>query len=79
MAREHGVPVLPEPESDIIVALFVPLDVSYVRLLLGAIRVLEDESYYELDEDGTNTGALEAARIFKDRLITPLIESLSEV
>lgn len=78
MADLRGLPVLPAPEGDIIVALFVPLDVTYARLVIGALRVLEDESYFERDEDGGNAGALEAASIFRDRVISPLIELLSE-
>jgi len=79
MVQDHSVPVLPEPESDIVVALFIPLDVTYARLVLGALRVLEDESYYERDEDGGNLGAIAAAAVFRERMITPLIQSLSEV
>lgn len=77
MAYDHKVPVS-EPVGDIIVALFIPLDVTYARLVLGALRVLEDESYYERDEDGGNAGALAAADTFNRRTITPLIQSLSE-
>lgn len=77
MAYDHSLPVS-EPESDIIVALFIPLDVSYTRLVLGALRVLEDESYFERDEDGGNAGAIAAADVFNRRVITPLIQALSE-
>jgi len=79
MAYDHSLPVTPEPESDIIVALFIPLDVTYARLVIGALRVLEDESYFERDTDGGNAGALAAADVFRNRLISPLIDSLSEV
>lgn len=78
MARDHSLPV-EEPESDIIVALFIPLDPSYTQLVLGALSVLTDESYFELDDDGGNAGAIEAARVFRERMFTPLVESLSEV
>lgn len=77
MAYEHKLPV-EEPLADIVVALFIPLDTSYTQLVLGALRVLEDESYYERDPDGGNVGALAAAAVFRDRVITPLIQSLSE-
>lgn len=77
MAYDHKLPVS-EPESDIIVALFIPLDPSYTSLVLGALRVLEDENYFELDADGGNAGALAAADVFRRRVITPLIQSLSE-
>lgn len=76
--REHLVPVLPAPEGDIVVALFIPLDVSYAQLVLGALRVLEDETYFELDADAGNAGAIAAAAIFRDRVITPLVQALSE-
>lgn len=78
MAREHSVPVQPAPESDIIVAFFIPLDTSYTQLILGALAVLEDEEYFMLDEDGGNAGALLAAETFKNRVIRPLVQSLSE-
>lgn len=78
MAYDHSLPV-DEPEGDIIVAFFIPLDTSYTQLVLGALRVLEDESYYERDEDGGNAGAIAAAAVFRDRVITPLIQALSEV
>lgn len=77
MAYDHKLPVS-EPESDIIVALFIPLHPSYTALVLGALRVLEDESYYERDSDGGNAGALAAADAFRRRTITPLIEVLAE-
>lgn len=77
MARDHKLPV-DEPESDIVVALFIPLDPSYTRLVLGALRVLEDEEYFELDADGGNAGALAAAAVFRDRVISPLIQALAE-
>jgi len=77
MAYDHKLPV-EEPLADIVVALFIPLDPSYTGLVLGALRVLEDESYYERDEDGGNAGAIAAAAVFRDRVITPLIQSLSE-
>jgi len=77
--RGHILPVFPAPESDIVIALFIPLDTSYTELVLGALRVLENEEYYNLDPDAGNTGAIEAAAIFRDRVITPLIQALSEV
>lgn len=77
MAEAHSLPV-EEPEGDIIVALFIPLDPSYTRLVLGALRVLEDPDYFVLDADGGNAGALAAADVFNRRVITPLIQSLSE-
>lgn len=73
----HSLPVA-EPEGDIVVALFIPLDPSYTQLVLGALRVLEDESYFVRDADGGNAGAIAAAEIFNRRVITPLIQSLSE-
>lgn len=76
--REHLLPVFPEPGGDIVVALFIPMDVSYAQLVLGALRVLEDETYFELDDDAGNAGAIAAAAIFRDRVITPLIQALSE-
>ena len=78
MAELRSVPELPASESDIVVALFIPQDVTYTRLVLGALRVLEDESYFERDSDGGNEGAKEAAAIFRDRVISPLIDSLAE-
>jgi hypothetical protein len=77
MAYDHKLPVS-EPESDIIVALFIPLHHSYTSLVLGALRVLEDEAYYERDPDGGNAGAKAAADAFRRRTITPLIETLTE-
>lgn len=76
MAYDHKVPVS-EPGSDIIVALFIPLDPSYTQLVLGALSVLVDESYYERDSDGGNAGAKEAAEIFMRRMFAPLVESLT--
>lgn len=78
MAYDHKLPVSPEPESDIVVALFIPLDPSYTSLVLGALRVLEDESYFERDSDYGNAGAVAAAAVFRDRVITPLVQALSE-
>jgi len=78
MARDHSLPVTPEPESDIVVALFIPLDPSYTQLVLGALSVLEDEEYFVLDEDGGNAGAIAAADVFRRRVIRPLVQSLSE-
>jgi len=78
MDEGHRLPVS-EPMSDIVVALFIPLDPSYTSLVLGALRVLEDPNYFELDEDGGNAGAVAAAAVFRDRVITPLIQALSEV
>jgi hypothetical protein len=77
MAETHSLPV-EEPESDIVVALFIPLDPTYTRLVLGALRVLEDPAYFDLDPDGGNAGAIAAADVFNRRVITPLIQSLSE-
>lgn len=77
--RGHILPVFPAPESDIVVALFIPLDPSYTELVLGALRVLENEEYYNLDPDAGNSGAIAAAAVFRDRVITPLIQALSEV
>jgi len=79
MAHDHSLPVQPEPESDIVVALFIPLDASYTQLILGALSVLEDEEYFVLDEDGGNAGAIAAADTFRRRVIRPLVQSLSEV
>jgi len=79
MARDHSLPLSPEPESDIVVALFIPLDASYTQLVLGALSVLEDEEYFVLDEDGGNAGAIAAANTFRNRVIRPLVQSLSEV
>lgn len=78
MARDHSLPLTPEPESDIVVALFIPLDPSYTQLVLGALSVLEDEEYFVLDEDGGNAGAVAAADTFRRRVIRPLVQSLSE-
>lgn len=78
MGELRSLPLLPAPEGDIIVALFIPLDASYSKLVLGALRVLEDESYFERDSDGGNEGAKEAAAAFRDRVISPLIQALSE-
>lgn len=78
MADPRSLPLLPAPEGDIIVALFIPLDPSYTRLVLGALRVLEDESYFERDSDFGNDGAKEAAAVFRERVISPLIQALSE-
>jgi len=78
MAELRSLPLLPAPEGDNIVALFIPLDPSYTKLVLGALRVLEDESYFERDLDYGNEGAKEAAAVFRDRVITPLIDALSE-
>jgi len=77
MDEGHRLPVS-EPMSDIVVALFIPLDPSYTSLVLGALRVLEDPNYFELDENGGNAGAVAAAAVFRDRVITPLIQALSE-
>lgn len=78
MAHDHSLPLSPEPEGDIIVALFIPLDTSYTQLVLGALSVLEDEAYFVRDEDGGNAGAIAAADTFRNRVIRPLVQSLSE-
>lgn len=77
MARDHRVPPT-EPESDLVVALFIPHDSIIVGLVLGALSALENEEYFMLDEDGGNAGAIAAADMFRRRVIVPLVDYIAE-
>lgn len=77
MAREHRLPPA-EPESDLVVALFIPHDSIIVGLVLGALSALENEEYFALDDDGGNAGAIAAADMFRRRVIMPLVDYIAE-
>jgi len=72
----HKVPETLNPEGDYCVTLLIPADSEFVALLVGALSVLQDESYYERDSDYSNTGALAVSEQWRIRTISPLIEAL---
>lgn len=72
----HKVPETLNPEGDYCVALRIPADSEFVALLVGALSVLQEESYYERDSDYSNTGALAVSEQWRIRTISPLIEAL---
>jgi len=72
----HKVPETLNPEGDYCVTLMIPADSEFVALLVGALSVLQEESYYERDSDYSNTGALAVSEQWRIRTISPLIEAL---
>lgn len=72
----HKVPDTLNPSADYCVSLIIPADSEFVALLVGALSLLQEESYYERDSDYGNSGAIAVAAQFRDRTLTPLIEAL---
>lgn len=74
----HKLPSETNPGGDYCVTLIIPANSDFVALLVGALSVLQDESYYERDSDYGNTSALEVAATWRDRTISPLITALTD-
>ena len=78
MPYEHAIPAVLNPVGDACVSLFIPLDLDYHKLLLGALANLENEDYYQRDADQDDENAQVVAHNFRTRTITPLIEALAQ-
>jgi len=76
MPEPHKVPETLNPDEDYCILIRIPADSEFVALLVGALSVLQDESYYERDSDYSNTGALAVSEQWRIRTISPLIEAL---
>jgi hypothetical protein len=51
VAFDHKIPSELEPQGDICVPLTIPANTDYVALLVGALRKLELQRHYEVDEN----------------------------
>lgn len=75
MVNHHQLPEVLTPQGDICVPLFIPAHTDYVALLVGALRKLELQRHYEVDENQSYKIVTEQ---WRERTLNPLIEALTE-
>ena len=73
---EHNLPAVLIPDDDICVPVSIPNHPDYIKLFLRAVRMLETQRLYQRDE--TMTAAKTVAAQWRDRTVTPLIETLAQ-
>lgn len=71
---EHNLPAVLIPDGEICVNVQIPNHPDYVKLFLRAVRMLETNRLYQRDE---GLSAKIVTQQWRDRTITPLIESLA--
>ena len=70
----HNIPAVLQPQGDICVPLYIPDDPDYIALLVGAIRRLTFDRYYQRD---ANKSALIVRDEWRQRTLVPLIDALA--
>ena len=73
----HKLPDVLVPDDDICIMVSVPNHPDYIALFVRAVRMLETQRMYERDE--TFEGAKIVAGQWRDRTVTPLIQTIVEV
>jgi hypothetical protein len=72
----HKLPAVLVPDDDICVEVAIPNHPDYIALFLRAVRMLETQRMYERDE--TMEGAKIVAEQWRNRTVTPLIETVAQ-